>query len=173
MPVYFSRSPLYPHPLLCWPLWRCQWNCEYHCELDIEWWRQCWFLPHQHHDKCSPDPIWGTSEHHQWQCHTTWTDWFYCRLWVQHHSTWCQLWESRGEGEWAPNNYSSRYHLGGDLTVLCYPPCMCSCTKLTGSLVLQLACISQEDPWYMFIAYGVGIYISCPVDQAMKGFLLY
>ena len=30
----FFRSSLCPHPLLCWPLWRCQWSCECHCELD-------------------------------------------------------------------------------------------------------------------------------------------
>ena len=55
------------------------------------------------------DPIWGTSEHQHCQCHTVWTDWFHERLWVQHHSTWCQLWESGGKAEWAPDNHSSRY----------------------------------------------------------------
>ena len=81
LPVYFIkdnwksffRSPLCPPSLLCWPLWRCEWSCECHCELDTEWWRQCWFLPHQHYHQCSPDSIWRTSEHHHYQCHTTWT----------------------------------------------------------------------------------------------------
>ena len=54
---------------------------ECHCELDTEWRRQCWFLPHQHYNQCSPDSIWGTSEHHHWQCHTVWTDWFHGRQW--------------------------------------------------------------------------------------------
>ena len=99
------RSPLCPYPLLCWTLWRCQWCCECNSELDTEWWRQCWFLPHQHYHQRSPDPIWGASEHHHCQCHT---DWFHGRLWVQYYSTWCQLWESGGKWEWAPDNYSAR-----------------------------------------------------------------
>ena len=100
------RPPLCLHPLLCWPLWRCQWSCECQCELDTEWWRQCWFLPHQHYHQRSPDPIWGTSEHYHCQCRT---NWFHGRIWIQHHSTWCQLWESGGKGEWASDNHPSRW----------------------------------------------------------------
>ena len=102
--IFFSRSPLSSYPLLCWPFWRYQWSYKCHCELDTKWQRQCRLLPHFHYHQCSPDPIWGTSEHHQCQCHTTWTDWFCGRLWVQHYSTWCdsKLWWSGGEGEWGP-----------------------------------------------------------------------
>ena len=85
------RSPVCPHPLLCQPLWRHKWSCESYRELDTEWWRQCWFLPHQHYQQCSPDSIWRTSKHHHCQYHTVWTDWFSCRLSVQHHNTWSQL----------------------------------------------------------------------------------
>ena len=105
----FFRSTLCILPLLCWPIGRCQWNCGCHCELDSKWWRHCWFLPHQHYHQCSPDSIWGAPEYHQCQCHTVWAQWFHCRLWVQHYSTWCQLWGSRGGWKWASDNYSSRY----------------------------------------------------------------
>ena len=106
--LFYFRSPLC-HPLLCSTLWKYQWNCECHCELDTECCRQYWFLPHQYYHQQSTDPIWGTSEHQHCQCHTVWTDWFHERLWVQHHSAWCQLWESGGKAEWAPDNHSSRY----------------------------------------------------------------
>ena len=108
--IHFLRSSLCPYPLLCWPHWRCQWSCECHCELDTEWWRQCWFLPHRHYHQCSTDPLWRTSEYHHCQCHTASTDWFHGRLWVQHHSTWCQLWESGGKWEWTSDNQTSRHY---------------------------------------------------------------
>jgi len=107
--IPFSRSPLSPWPLLCWTLWECLWNCECHCVLDTEWWRQCWFLSHQHCYQWSPTPIWRTSENQWCQCYTVRTDRVSDRLWVQHYSTWCQLWESEGKWEWAPNNHSWRY----------------------------------------------------------------
>jgi len=105
--ISFSRSPLSPRSLLCWPLWGCLWNLAgCHCVLDTEWWRQCWFLPHEHCYQWSPTPIWRTSENQQCQCYTVQTDRVLDSLWVQHHSTWRQLWESE---EWAPNNHSWRY----------------------------------------------------------------
>ena len=104
------RPPISALPLLCWPLWRCQWSCECCHELDTQWWRQWWFLSYQHYHQCSSDPIWWTSEHHHCQYHTaTYTDWFSCRLWIQHYSAWCQLWESGGGEEWAPGNQTSKY----------------------------------------------------------------
>ena len=51
--IHFLRTPLCPHSVVCWPLWRYQWNCGGHCELDTEWWRQSWFLPHWHHHQWS------------------------------------------------------------------------------------------------------------------------
>ena len=107
---HLFRPPISTLPLLCWPLWRCQWSCERYHELDTQWWRQCWFLPPQHYHHCSSNPIWWTSEHHHCQYHTaTYTDWFSCRLWIQYYSVWCQLWESGGGWEWAPDNHTSRY----------------------------------------------------------------
>ena len=102
--IPFFRSPLCSHSLLFEAFWGYRSNCECHCELDTEWWRQCWLLPDQHCYQWKK-----ISEHQQCQqcqqCQRSTAG----RLQVQHHSTWCQLWESEGEWEWAPDNHSSRY----------------------------------------------------------------
>jgi len=50
--IHSLRSPC------CHNLWPwCWWKQQCFCKLDTEWWKQCWFLSHQHYLKCSQDPI--------------------------------------------------------------------------------------------------------------------